>query len=234
MLIYYPSPGCRQGTILAPIAAWRRLPGTGSGGTWPLDILVCSAAPLPPRTTHSRADGHATHTGERTGKRTDRADDSAGDTAPSASGADRGAGAYTADIASTAGHGGHGLPRPNVLARGHDPDVTVITARARRRGHSPLWRCRCRSRRVTARAARHGRHGRSRRARREPWGLSPPGARGRADLPGDRAAAGGRGPPIPKGRRAGKENRFDSITFCLETCDERPLPLMSIIIVCVL
>ena len=39
---------------------------------------------------------------------------------------------------------------------------------------------------------RHGGHGRSRRARQEPWGLSPPGARGRADLPGDRAAAGGR------------------------------------------
>ena len=68
---------------------------------------------------------------------------------------------------------------------------------------------------------------RARRARREPWGLSPPGARGRADLPGDRAAAGGRGHPIPKGGRAGKENRFDRITFCLETCDERPLPLMS-------
>ena len=64
-------------------------------------------------------------------------------------------------------------------------------------GLRPLWRCRCRSRRVTARTARHGGYGRSRRARREPWGLSPPGARGRADLPGDRAAAGGRGPPIP-------------------------------------
>ena len=64
----------------------------------------------------------------------------------------------------------------------------------------------------------HGSHGasrRARRARREPWGLSPPGARGRADLPGDRAAAGGRGPPIPKGGRAGKENRFDNITSAL-------------------
>ena len=121
------------------------------------------------------------------------------------------------------GHGGHGkhcrsrLSRPPKAERssaGHDPDAKVITARKRRRGHSPLWRCRCRSRRVTARTARHGGHGRSRRARLEPWGLSPPGARGRADLPGERAAAGGRGHHIPKGGRAGKENRFDSITCC--------------------
>ena len=67
--IYYPSPGCRQGTILAPVAAWRRLPG--SGGTWPLDILVCSAARWPPRTTSSRANG-----------RTIRAHEQAAETAP--------------------------------------------------------------------------------------------------------------------------------------------------------
>ena len=35
------------------------------------------------------------------------------------------------------------------------------------------------------------------------------------------------GPPIPKGGRACKKNRFDSITFRLETYDERPLPLES-------
>ena len=36
--IYYPSPGCRQGTILTPIAAWRRLPGRG--GTWPMAVAI--------------------------------------------------------------------------------------------------------------------------------------------------------------------------------------------------
>ena len=77
--IYYPSPGCRQGTILAPIAAWRRLPG--SGGTWPLDILLCSAARWPPRTTSSRANG-----------RTIRAHEQAAETAPPGHGpADHGA-----------------------------------------------------------------------------------------------------------------------------------------------
>ena len=122
------------------------------------------------------------------------------------------------------GHGGHGKhcrsrrswpPKAERSGAGSRPDVTVITARTRRRGHGPLWRCCCRSRRVTARAARHGGHGRSWRARREhlQWGLSPPGARERADLPGDRATAGGRGPHIHKSWRAGKENRFDSITF---------------------
>ena len=30
--IYYQSPGCRQGTILAPVMAWRRLPGSGAPG----------------------------------------------------------------------------------------------------------------------------------------------------------------------------------------------------------
>ena len=38
LLIYNQSPSCRQGKILTPVTAWRRLPG--SGGTWPLDILV--------------------------------------------------------------------------------------------------------------------------------------------------------------------------------------------------
>ena len=75
---------------------------------------------------------------------------------PAAAGADHGAGAVTADMTSTAGHGSHGLPRPNVPVLGHDPDVTVVTTRKRHRGHGPLWRCRCRSRRVTARTARHG------------------------------------------------------------------------------
>ena len=66
--IYYPSPGCRQGTILAPVAAWRRLPG--SGGTWPLDILVCSAARWPPRTTSSRANGRTIRVHEQAAETT--------------------------------------------------------------------------------------------------------------------------------------------------------------------
>ena len=298
--IYYPSPGCRQGTILAPVAAWRRLPG--SGGTWPLDILVCSAARWPPRTTSSRASG-----------RTIRAHEQAAETAPPGppghgpadhgdhGDQDRPRRSRPVTVV-TAGHGGHGRPRPNVsdgvtadaanAALANDTVARPIRVNERAngrierptppgtrpRGYGPAAGgadgrierpappgTRPRSRRsrppkaersgAGSRPRRHGDHGeqaspgsrplvalplpitpshgshgasrRARRARREPWVLSPPGARGRADLPGDRAAAGGRGPPIPKGGRAGKENRFDRITFCLETCDERPLPLMS-------
>ena len=45
---------------------------------------------------------------------------------------------YAGSRILTAVHGSHGLPRQNVPARGHDPDVTMITARTRRRGHGPL------------------------------------------------------------------------------------------------
>ena len=55
IVVYYQSPGCRQGTILALVTALQRLPG--SVGTWPLDILVCSAAQWLPRTTSLRANG---------------------------------------------------------------------------------------------------------------------------------------------------------------------------------
>ena len=117
MRIYYPSPGCRQGTILAPIAAWRRLPG--SSGTWPLDILVCSAARWPPRTTSSRASG-----------RTIRAHEQAAETAPPGHGpADHG------------DHGDHDRPR-------RSRQVTAITAGhgrrfrtgSRRTPRTPHWR----------------------------------------------------------------------------------------------
>ena len=87
LLIYYPSPGCRQGTILAPVTAWRRLPG--SCGTWPLDIGVCSAARWPPRTTSSRANG-----------RTIFAQEQAAETAPPGPGP-----------ADHCNHGGHDRPR---------------------------------------------------------------------------------------------------------------------------
>ena len=86
LLVYYQSPGCRQGTILAPVTAWRRLPGTG--GAWPLDILICSAAQWLPQTTSSQVNG-----------RTIRAHERADKTAPPGHGpADHG------------GHGGHGRP----------------------------------------------------------------------------------------------------------------------------
>ena len=143
LLIYYQSPGYRQGTILAPFAAWGRLPG--SGGTWPLDILVCSAAPWPPRTQHSRMNGQrATRTirvNERTNERNVRATPLG--TRPRCRRGGSWRGAVTVAMAITASHGGHGLPRPNVPSPGHDPCVAVITARTRRRGHGPLWRCRC-------------------------------------------------------------------------------------------
>ena len=105
--------------------------------------------------------GHTTHTGERTDERSNGTNEKLhrGHGPAAATWAGHGAVAVAAAMAITAGHGGHGLPRPNVPARGHDPDITVITARARRRGHGPLWRCRCRSRRVMARTARHDGHG---------------------------------------------------------------------------
>ena len=37
------SPGCRQGTILAPVAAWLRLPGSCGLCSWPLNISDRSA-----------------------------------------------------------------------------------------------------------------------------------------------------------------------------------------------
>ena len=66
--IYYQLPGYCQGTILAQVTAWLRLPG--SCGSWPLDILLCLAAPWPPRTTNSR-------TNERTIRAQERADETA-------------------------------------------------------------------------------------------------------------------------------------------------------------
>ena len=107
MRIYYPSPGCRQGTILAPVAARRRLPG--SGGTWPLDILVCSAARWPPRMTSSRASG-----------RTIRAHEQAAEMAPPGHG--------------PADHGDHGdhdrsrRSRPVTAGHGRSRQVTAVTA----------------------------------------------------------------------------------------------------------
>ena len=110
LLIYYPSLSCRQGTILAPVTAWRRLPG--SGGTWPLDILVCSAARWPPRTTSSRANG-----------RTIRVHTQAAETAPPGHGpADHG------DHAIRTDHGGHGRSR-------RSRQVTAVTA-----GHGRRFR----------------------------------------------------------------------------------------------
>ena len=59
---------------------------------------------------------------------------------PAAAGADRGAGTVTADMARTAGHCSHGLPRPNVPARGHDPRRHCDHGA---QAYGPLWRCRC-------------------------------------------------------------------------------------------
>ena len=56
-----------QGTILAPVTAWRRLPC--SSGTWPLDILACSATRWPP--------GRERRTNERTIRAHERADETA-------------------------------------------------------------------------------------------------------------------------------------------------------------
>ena len=114
--ICFQSPGCRQSTILAPITAWRRLPG--SRGTWPLEILVCSATRWPPRTTSSRAN-----------QRTIRAHERVDETTPPGHGlADRGnrcghgrPGQSWQATAVMAGHGGHGRPWPNVSDAGSRP-----------------------------------------------------------------------------------------------------------------
>ena len=131
MRIYYQSPGCRQGTILAPVTAWRRLPG--SGGTWPLYILVCLAAPWLPRTTnHEPTNGRANDTCARPSGR-----DGAGT-----------ARRITAITAVTAdhrdgGHGchcGHGRSRPVTDSRWSRPVTAVTTGlfrTFRTRGHGP-------------------------------------------------------------------------------------------------
>ena len=115
--IYYPSPGCRQGTILVPIAAWRRLPC--SAGTWLLDILVCSAARWPPRTNSSRASG-----------RTICAHEQAAETAPPGHGpADHGE------------HGDHDRPRRSrqvtAVTAGHGRTFRTGSRRTPRTQH---WR----------------------------------------------------------------------------------------------
>ena len=128
---YYQSPGCRQGMILAPVTAWRRLPG--SGGTWPLDILVCSAARWPPRTTGAQAN-----------QRTIRAPDRADETTPP------GHGPVTAITAVTADHGDHGRSRPATA-------VTAGRGRAfRTRGHGPGVTNQARTGRVRVRTAPSG------------------------------------------------------------------------------
>ena len=110
--------GYRQGTILAPVTAWRRLPGRC--GTWPLDILVCSAALWPQRTTISRAS-----------ERTIRAHDRAAETAPPGHG--------TADHGDHGDHGGPGRPRRSRSATanhgGSRPNVSNAGSRPRR--HEP-------------------------------------------------------------------------------------------------
>ena len=96
--IYHQSPGCRQGTILAPVTAWRRLPG--SSGTWPLYILVCSAVT------------------------SERANDTCARTSGSFRRRRRGtARRITVITAVTAGHGGHGRPRPKVSDAQHSRTI---------------------------------------------------------------------------------------------------------------
>ena len=66
------------------------------------------------------------------------------------------------------GHGGHGKHCPSRPSRPPKAEGSSTGSRPRRHGDHcaqalpglrPLWRCRCRSRRVTARTARHGGHG---------------------------------------------------------------------------
>ena len=79
--------------------------------------------------------------------------------------------------AGTDGHGVHGGSR-GVCRRTFRRGVTTPTSRWSRRASVAGVTAPCGvAGRVTARTARHGGHGRSRRARREPWGLSPPGAK---------------------------------------------------------
>ena len=124
---------------------------------------------------------------------------------PTDTGAD--SSAVTADMASAACHGGHGLRGPSVPERGHDPDVTVITARTCGRGHGSLYGVAAAddaesrlARRVTAGTDGHGQ------------------SRGvcRRRVRGDVLTYQGTG-LRPAGEtltyREGKENGFDSITF---------------------
>ena len=116
------SPGYRQGTILAQVTAWRRLPV--SGGNWPSNILACSAAPCPQRTTDSRKNGRTNHTGERTDERTERTRNSAGDMAPPPPGR----------VMVRRGHGGHGDHRLSRRSRTPMAEHSVA-------GSRPLRRC---------------------------------------------------------------------------------------------
>ena len=79
--------------------SWRRLRRGDGCGTWPLDILVCSAARWPPRTTSLRANG-----------RTIRAHEQAAETAPPEHGPARPGGSLRSRPVTT-DHGGHGRPR---------------------------------------------------------------------------------------------------------------------------
>ena len=116
LLIYYQSPGSRQGTILAPVMAWRRLPG--SSGTWPLDFWFV----LRPRGRRKR---QASRTNRRTIRAHDRADEMATPGHCQADHGDHGGHGRprqdTTVTAVTAGNGGHGLSRPNISDAGSRP-----------------------------------------------------------------------------------------------------------------
>ena len=117
MRIYYPSPGCRQGTILAPVAAWRRLPS--SGGTWPLDILfVRRPVGRRERLAHERTGERYVRTNKRPRRR--RRGTARRITAIMAIRTDHGGHGRSRPVtAVTAGHGVHSRPRPNVTDGGH-------------------------------------------------------------------------------------------------------------------
>ena len=96
-----PGAGCGVATL------------PGSGGTWPLDILVCSAAHWPLRRTSSRANGQTIHANEQ-----------AAETAPPGHGpAPPGHGP-----ADHGDHGDHDRPR-------RSRQVTAVTA-----GHGRMFR----------------------------------------------------------------------------------------------